>query len=203
MQNELFAGWQNIVAPDAELKYWPNWLSQDRHRQLLHVLSGLNWEQSFITIAGKSILTPRLHAWYGDQYACYGYSGVDLPINPWTNELQQLRNDLQMEAQCKFNSVLANLYRDGADSVDWHADDEPELGKFPTIASLSLGVPRKFIMRHKARRDVSKVELTLEPGSLFIMAGATQRYWLHKIPKVSAVSGPRINLTFRLIVQGH
>jgi alkylated DNA repair dioxygenase AlkB len=201
MQNELFSGWQTIQAPDSELKYWPNWLSPQRQEKLLQALNGLSWEQSLITIAGRSILTPRLHAWYGDQYARYGYSGVDLPINPWTQELQQLRHEIQTDTQSKFNSVLANLYRNGSDSVDWHADDESELGQFPTIASLSLGEPRKFLMRHRSRRDLTKVELTLEPGSLLVMAGSTQRFWLHKIPKVKETIGPRINLTFRLIVQ--
>ncbi len=201
MQSELFGGWQKIDCPDAELRYWPNWLSSNRHNQLVKALEHLNWDQSVITIAGRKVLTPRLNAWYGDQYARYGYSGVDLPINPWTDELEQLRDDIQSDTGCKFNSVLANLYRNGSDSVDWHADDEDELGKFPTIASLSLGVPRKFLMRHRTRRDLSKIELILEPGSLLVMSGPTQKYWLHKIPKTKEFVGARINLTFRLIIQ--
>lgn len=203
MQSELFGGWQTIDCLDAELRYWPNWLSSNRHDQLVKALEHLNWDQSVITIAGRKVLTPRLNAWYGDQYARYGYSGVDLPINPWTDELEQLRDDIQSDTACKFNSVLANLYRDGSDSVDWHADDEDELGKFPTIASLSLGAPRKFLMRHRTRRDLAKIELILEPGSLLVMSGSTQKYWLHKIPKTKEPVGARINLTFRLIIQGN
>ncbi|MFM5982088.1 MAG: alpha-ketoglutarate-dependent dioxygenase AlkB, partial [Sphaerospermopsis kisseleviana] len=56
-------------------------------------------------------------------------------------------------AQFNFNSVLLNLYRDGKDSVSWHSDDEPELGKNPIIASVSFGATRRFSLRHKHSKN--------------------------------------------------
>jgi alkylated DNA repair dioxygenase AlkB len=107
----------------------------------------------------------------------------------------------RVEAACDapFNSVLLNLYRDGADSMGWHSDDEPELGERPVIASLSLGATRRFRLRHRLRKELEPVAIDLENGSLLIMAGETQRFWKHQISKTKRVSGPRVNLTFRNI----
>lgn len=95
----------------------------------------------------------------------------------------------------RFNSVLLNLYRDGRDSVSWHADNEPGLGRNPVIASLSLGATRRFQLKH--RRSKERVRVDLTHGSCLVMAGATQHHWLHQIPKTARPVGPRINLTFR------
>jgi len=97
-----------------------------------------------------------------------------------------------------FNSVLANLYRDGRDSMGWHSDDEPELGAQPAIASLSLGSTRRFVLKH--RNDPSrKFALELPHGSLLLMRGATQANYRHALPRTARPVGPRINLTFRRI----
>jgi hypothetical protein len=97
-----------------------------------------------------------------------------------------------------FNAVLLNLYRDGRDGMGWHADDEPELGRNPVIASVSLGAERRFCLRHRRRRDL-KVDLLLPQGSLLCMSGATQHHWLHALPKTRRPVGERINLTFRQV----
>jgi alkylated DNA repair dioxygenase AlkB len=94
--------------------------------------------------------------------------------------------------------VLLNLYRDGRDGMGWHADDEPELGPQPAIASLSLGATRRFRLRHRRRRDTG-VTLDLAHGSLLLMAGATQRHYVHAVPKTARPVGERINLTFRYV----
>jgi alkylated DNA repair dioxygenase AlkB len=142
---------------------------------------------------GRRIPIPRLTAWHGA--AGYVYSGIRLTPAPWTPPLLELKALAERLAGQSFNSVLLNLYRDGRDSVSWHADNEPGLGRDPVIASLSLGAVRRFQLKH--RRLPERLTLDLPHGSCLIMAGATQHHWLHQLPKTKAPVGPRINLTFR------
>jgi len=159
----------------------------------------LAWREESITLFGRRMLQPRLIAWYGDADAVYRYSGVrHLPL-PWTDELAMLRRCLERLCGSRFNSVLANLYRDHRDSMGLHADDEAELGSRPVIASLSLGEERVFRFRHRHRRDVDAPRLSLPDGSLLVMAGETQQNWKHELPKRTRACGPRINLTFRQV----
>ena len=136
---------------------------------------------------------PRLTAWHGA--AGYVYSGIRLTPAAWTPPLLELKALAERLAGERFNSVLLNLYRDGRDSVSWHADNEPGLGRDPVIASLSLGAVRRFQLKH--RRLDERLALDLPHGSCLIMAGATQHHWLHQLPKTTRPVGPRINLTFR------
>ena len=85
--------------------------------------------------------------------------------------------------------------------MGWHSDDEGELGEQPTIASLSLGGTRRFLLKHKYRKELAPVKLALGHGSLLIMRGQTQMYWKHQIPKTKRPVDARINLTFRRIVK--
>jgi len=94
-----------------------------------------------------------------------------------------------------YNAVLCNLYRNGNDSVGLHADAEPEMG--PVIASISLGAERLFRLKEKNGTVAFAERLT--HGSLFIMAGKTQKNFRHEVPKEPDVDQPRINLTFRRI----
>jgi alkylated DNA repair dioxygenase AlkB len=161
------------------------------------LVAGLAWEQHRLRLFGRERLTPRLCAWYGDAGARYGYSGQTLEPLPWTTPLADLRQRLQAAVGCAFNSVLANLYRDGADGMGWHSDDEASLGPQPVIASLSLGATRRFVLRHRCRRELQTLSLPLEHGALLVMAADTQRHWHHAVPKTRQPVGPRINLTFR------
>jgi alkylated DNA repair dioxygenase AlkB len=129
----------------------------------------------------------------------YTYSGVTLEARPWTAELQDIRSQVEAAAGISFNAVLLNQYRDGKDSVGWHSDDEPDLGTNPVIASVSFGGTRRFIMRHKTRDDIDRVELALGHGSMLIMGGATQHHWQHHVPRTARPVGTRVNLTFRLV----
>jgi alkylated DNA repair dioxygenase AlkB len=79
----------------------------------------------------------------------------------------------------------------------WHSDAEKDLKKDGAIASLSLGAERKFAFKHKQTGE--KKELFLEHGSLLVMKGTTQTYWLHRLPASKRIIAPRINLTFRTI----
>lgn len=194
---------QTLTLPDAELLFVPEFLSAQRADELLTQLQqDVDWQQQTLSMYGKRIPVPRLTAWYGDAGASYTWSGIRNTPRPWTRSLQQLRQQLHSTLQdhypTTFNSVLLNFYRDHNDSVDWHADDEPELGDEPVIASISLGQPRHFELRHRESPRVRKT-LELPHGSLLVMAGRTQHCWQHRIGKSRDVLQPRINLTFRNI----
>lgn len=163
----------------------------------------LAWRQESITLFGRRMLQPRLLAWYGDPQAVYRYSGQRHEPLPWSAVLGELRTRVEAITGARFNSVLANLYRDHRDSMGLHADDEPELGERPVIASLSLGEERIFRLKHRQRRDLKPVRIPLTDGSLLVMAGDTQRHWKHEVPKQSRPCGPRINLTFRWVGPGY
>lgn len=155
-----------------------------------------------LRIGAREVWTPRLTAWHGDPGRVYGYSGRRFEPTPWTEPLAEVRDRVETRTGVRFDSVLVNVYRGGRDSMGWHADDEPELGpRAPEdvlIASVSLGAPRRFVMRHR-RRPADKRELALGEGDLLVMGGATQRRWQHAVPKTARPVGPRTNLTFRLI----
>lgn len=184
----------------ADLLYCRGWLAGSEADVLFQVLrEEVPWSQHHVRMFGRSVPAPRLSAWIGDADATYRYSGVVHPPQAWTPTLAELRQRLVDGLKHEFNSVLANCYRDGRDSMGWHADDEPELGREPLIASLSLGSARRFLLRQ--RRGQARLEILLEHGSLLLMQGETQRHTLHSLPRQARVSGSRINLTFRQILR--
>tara|TARA_R110000772_G_scaffold49123_8_gene113052 strand:+ start:75994 stop:76614 length:621 start_codon:yes stop_codon:yes gene_type:complete len=162
------------------------------------VMAAVDWRQEELTLYGRRIPQPRLSAWYGD--AAYAYSGLRLEPRPWPPVLADLRNRCAEIAQAPFNSVLANLYRDGADSMDWHSDDEASLGPAPVIASVNLGTPRRFQLRRKNDKKI-KIEISLGGGDVLVMGERCQILWQHRVPKTQAAVGPRVNLTFRNVVR--
>jgi alkylated DNA repair dioxygenase AlkB len=162
-----------------------------------HLLSNLPWTQHHVTIFGKRFPTPRLESFHAFNEQRYSYSGNELKTNPFTPELQEILSKIQGIHHHDFNVVLANLYRDGNDSNGWHADNEKELGRNPTIASLSLGAARRFDLKHNDSKE--KISLDLKSGTLLIMGGEMQHFWKHTIAKTKKVQDPRINLTFRRI----
>ncbi len=158
------------------------------------------WRQDRIRIHGRELPVPRLNVWYGDAGRAYSYSGIELEAHPWTPALLEIKRSVECAvAGWSSNSVLVNLYRDGRDSVAWHADDEPELGIEPVIASVSLGATRRFHMRHRERPD-ARLNVELVHGSLLVMRGPTQHHYTHQVPKTARLTGPRVNLTFRRVV---
>lgn len=190
---------QNLALPNADIEYYAQFMPQDVAWESYHaLLEQTDWQQETITVYGKSHPTPRLSSWVGDTGTEYRYSNMTMRPLPWTPLLRALKSKVEAASQHQFNSVLLNNYRDGQDSNGWHSDDEPELGPEPVIASLSLGAPRDFKLRHKQQRAL-KYSLTLAHGSLLIMRGQTQAYWQHHIPK-RARAGQRLNLTFRTIL---
>jgi len=190
-----------IEIPKAEICLYRNFLHDwEAQRVYQELIENIAWQQDLIKFYGRKIPIPRLTAWYGDEGVSYKYSGILMQPHPWTEILSQLKTWIENRISGKFNSVLLNQYRNGNDSVAWHSDDEPELGKNPTIASLSLGVSRKFEMRSRSQPDIDKLEILLNSGDLLIMSGDTQKNWQHQIPKMRKVTESRINLTFRSII---
>ncbi|MFT4767869.1 MAG: alkylated DNA repair dioxygenase AlkB [Glaciecola sp.] len=159
----------------------------------------IEWRQEPIQLFGKRYLQPRLLAWYGDTGVSYRYSGIHHEPLAWTPGLAALRERIQELSGACFNSVLANQYRDHRDSMGLHADDEPELGSQPVIASLSLGEERVFRLKHRHRNDIKALRVPLSCGTLLIMRGDTQENWRHEVAKQARPCGPRINLTFRYV----
>lgn len=186
--------------PDAELRYFPNFLKTEKADFLFKkLLKEIPWEQQNIKLFGKEIPQPRLTAFYAKKGISYKYSGLQLKPEEFSPELLVLKKQSAKLSGFNFNTCLANLYRDGNDSMGWHADDEKVLGKNPVIASISLGGVRSFQFKHKEKQVKEKIEL--QHGSLLIMQGHMQHFWKHQLPKTRKEVGPRINLTFRKILE--
>lgn len=196
-----------IAAQNAELDFYPNFIDRKLRQVLFDQLyASLAWQQDEIVVYGKSVAIPRLQAWYGDNQLAYQYSGLTMIAKPWTSTLLTLKQEIEQHTGYRFNSMLANLYRDGSDTVGWHSDDEPELGSEPVIASLSVGAEREFQLKrrykdkHSKEKQINeKISINLTSGSLLVMAGSTQKYWQHCIPRTKKPKAARINLTFRYV----
>jgi alkylated DNA repair dioxygenase AlkB len=174
------------------------WSRVEGDRLCKKLIGELDWRQDKISMFGQSHDVPRLNAWYGDPGRSYSWSGIAMDPSPWTSTLHEVKKRVSELADTEFNSVLANLYRDGNDKVDWHADDEEVLGVNPVIASVSLGAARKFRIRRKDRSS-QPIDISLKSGDVLIMSGSTQRYWEHQVPRTKKVTEPRVNLTFRKV----
>ena len=165
---------------------------------LERLMTDVAWRQDEVVIFGRRILTRRMVAWYGNTGYGYTYSGVTRQAREWTDDLRALKARVEELSGATYNSCLLNLYHNGEEGVSWHSDDEKELLRDGAIASVSFGAERKFQFKHKVSGQL--VEVVLEPGSLLVMRGECQRFWLHALPKTKKVSRPRVNLTFRTIV---
>lgn len=192
---------QKLALQGADVVYFPNFIEPKQATLLFQeLLEKTPWQQDDIKVFGKVYAQPRLTALYANNGLPYSYSNITMHPHPFTDTLEQLKQKIEETAQTNFTTCLLNLYRDGKDSNGWHADDEKELGSNPSIASISLGTSRVFKLRNKANKtDVHKI--ILEPGSLLLMQGQTQHHWQHQVPKTTKVITPRINLTFRKVLQ--
>ena len=174
----------------------------DRRRAdalLARALATLDWRRERLTMFGREVTAPRLVAWYGEAGTAYRYSGVIRRAMPWRGPLRALALEVGAALQWRFDYVLANRYRDGADMLGWHADDERELGAEPVIAALSVGAERVFRLR--PRHGGASTAQQLQHGSLLVMWGRSQRDYKHCLPRTSKPVGERISFTFRRIAQ--
>ncbi len=169
----------------------------ESHQIFNQLLNQVEWKHEPIKIFGKSVLQPRLTAYYGNK--SYTYSGVTMQPLPWNAPLLHIKEKIEPLVNTQFNAVLINLYRDGQDYMGWHSDDEKNLAEGSVIGSLSLGETRRFIFRRRDDHQI-KVELNLGDGDFLVMGGETQKFWQHHVPKTAKSTEPRINLTFRVIL---
>ncbi|MDP5151787.1 alpha-ketoglutarate-dependent dioxygenase AlkB family protein [Rheinheimera baltica] len=189
---------QQFNLPDASLHLWPQWLEPQRAFALqLQLEHELQWAQDSIMMFGRSVKIPRQQVWMGEPHCQYRYSGVTFLPQPWHPIVQQLAIDVSDFLQRPFNCVLLNLYANGQQHMGWHADNEPELGHDPFIASISVGAARRFEFKH--RSAPWQLAMELMSGSLLTMSAGCQQHWLHRLPKQSKINQGRLNLTFRYI----
>lgn len=189
----------NLLPCDGEANYYGPVVTEAEAARWLESLRGtIEWRRDEVTMFGKKIVMARKVAWYGEKPFAYTYSGTTRAALPWTSELSELKAMVEEVSGSSFNSCLLNLYHDGSEGMGWHSDDEDTLVENATIASLSFGAERKFVLRHKSEKT-RKIAVMLEPGSLLTMRGETQKNWSHALMKSKRVVDPRINLTFRLM----
>ena len=165
---------------------------------LASLITNIQWNEDYCVVFGRRFQIPRLQAWYADEGIQYSYSNNLLKNQPWLDTLLGIKHDVEQITGHPFNSVLVTYYRNGDDHVNWHADDEDELGSEPVIASLSLGATREFQFRHK--HDDIMDSVLLYDGDLLLMRPGFQADWEHRVPSEPLITRPRINLTFRTVM---
>lgn len=189
---------REVFSDNGTIEYFPFYLSENADQYFDQLAKNLKWNSPEISIFGKQIQIPRMQAFYGDIGISYKYSRTTFEAIPWDSTLKEIRDKISKETGAKYNCVLCNYYRNGMDYMALHSDDEPELQKNPTIASLSLGNSRIFQVRSKIDKE-KKIEFILNNGDLLVMRDEFQEYWQHGIKKTRKKCGPRLNLTFRYI----
>ena len=190
----------NLLHKDGTVHYYGTVMSQtDANQYLTELLNNIEWKNDVAIIYGKKIVTKRKIAWYGESPYQYSYSNTTKTALPWTKTLLALKAIIENETGETFNSCLLNLYHDGSEGMAWHSDGETDLKEKGAIGSLSFGAERKFAFKHKQSQEI--VSLYLQNGSLLVMKGCTQKNWLHRLPPTKLEHKPRVNLTFRTIVE--
>lgn len=191
---------ENLLSKDGVVNYYGLLMSvQEAGHIFKKLFENISWQNDEAIIMGKRIVTKRKVAWYGDKPFQYTYSKISRQALPWIETLLELKARVEQAANESFNSCLLNLYHSGDEGMAWHSDAEKDLKKNGAIGSLSLGAERKFAFKHKESKET--VSLVLQNGSLLVMKGPTQTHWLHRLPPTKKISEPRINLTFRTIIQ--
>jgi alkylated DNA repair dioxygenase AlkB len=195
----LEASVHNILPYDGESLYYGKIFSdEDSSKYYQQLLDSIKWENDQAMMFGKKIITKRKVAWYGEKPFQYTYSKVTKKAQLWTKTLLEILHKTEAYCQESYNSCLLNLYHDGSEGMAWHSDGEKDLKRNGSVASLTFGAERKFSFKHNESKE--RIDITLENGSLLEMKGVTQTYWLHRLPPTKKVHAPRINLTFRTIV---
>ena len=190
----------NLLPYDGEVRYCTRFIdSPEAFEAYDALLRDIVWEHDEYKMFGKTIITKRKVAWYGAKPYSYSYSHKERIAHIWNGKLFELKESIENELNESFNACFLNLYPNGTDGMGWHSDDEKELVPNATIASLSLGSKRKFSFKHRTTKE--KISINLEDGSLLLMKGEVQKYWLHQLSKTKRLVKPRVNLTFRSMIE--
>ncbi|MGK0391280.1 MAG: alkylated DNA repair dioxygenase AlkB [Maribacter sp.] len=191
---------KNLLPHDGVVNYYGKLMPHEKASHYYQqLMQHIEWKNDVAVLFGKRIITKRKVAWHGEKPFEYTYSNNTKLALPWTKELIELKSICEEKTGEIFNSCLLNLYHNGSEGMAWHSDGEKDLKKNGAIASLSFGAERKFAFKHKKSKET--ISLVLENGSLLVMKDETQTHWLHRLPPTKKVKSPRINLTFRTIIE--
>jgi len=188
----------------ADVIYQPNFFSKEESKKIFESLKEEQYDPVLYFFSdGKVRESPRVMAWYADDLDWTYYFGKQkdgMKARQFTPTLIKIKERVEQFTKEKFNACLVNLYRNHKDKIDKHADKDPWLGIDPTIPSLSFGAVRKFVLSNFKTKQ--NEEYQLQDGSMLVMQGTTQQFWVHSIPKASAssCSGERFNITFRKVI---
>jgi alkylated DNA repair dioxygenase AlkB len=190
---------ENILPKEGVATYVPRFYDLEESNNLFYRLqTEILWKNDEVLIFGKRIVMNRETAWYANTPLEYTYSKVTRKAFLFNDILLKIKKDLELFSGEKFNSCLLNFYHNGEDSMGWHSDDEKTIEENSCIASFSFGAERLFHFKHK--KEKLKSSIILENGSLLLMKGEIQKFWLHSLPKSKKTDKPRINLTFRKMI---
>jgi alkylated DNA repair dioxygenase AlkB len=190
----------NVLPQDGEANYHGVVLEDNAADFFLeHFLNAIEWRNDEAIVFDKKIITKRKVAWYGSRPFDYTYSKITRSALPWTSQLLELKQLIETITSETFNSCLLNLYHTGDEGMAWHSDNERQLKRHGAIASVSLGAQRNFAFKHKHTQQTHTT--LLQHGSLLVMQGTTQDHWLHRLPPSKTIHTPRVNLTFRTVVE--
>ena len=197
----------NFLPKDGTVHYYGKIFTEEQSEiYYVKLLNEINWQHDVVKIFGKEITTKRKVAFLGDEGISYKYSGktkiAEKFLNStnvnWLKFILEIKSTVEQISGEKFNACLLNYYHNGSEAMSWHSDNEKEILKHSAIASVSFGAERKFGFKHNFSKE--EISLKLENGSLLIMKDETQIYWKHKLYTNAKITEPRINLTFRTIV---
>ena len=189
----------NLLPKDGTVHYYRKIFTVEQSEiYYVKLLNEINWQHDVVKIFGKEIITKRKVAFLGDEGISYKYSGKTKIAEKWLQFILEIKSTVEQISGEKFNACLLNYYHNGSEAMSWHSDNEKEILKHSAIASVSFGAERKFGFKHNFSKE--EISLMLENGSLLIMKDETQIYWKHKLYTNAKITEPRINLTFRTIV---
>jgi alkylated DNA repair dioxygenase AlkB len=192
------SGKQIFDLPDADVMLIDNFFTKEESDHYYNLLlTETAWREYKMPMYDKIVTAPRMISWHEDK----DNVGADPATPELTTDLKVIRSRVEAEVNLKFNAVLLNLYRTGNDSVAWHSDKTNKSGNDPVIASVTFGETRMFRLRHKTNKNIHQVEIPLHHGSFLLIAGTTNSFWEHQVPKTAKPVLPRINLTFRQVKQ--
>jgi alkylated DNA repair dioxygenase AlkB len=184
--DQTFANLARIRLDDSSwVDHAPGWVSGSDHL-FAELLDSVEWGQRSRHMYDKKVVEPRLTAWWRADAG----QALEPPL------LESMRRALSGRYGVELDSMGLNLYRDGRDSVAWHGDRIAKEIAEPIVAIVSVGEPRRFLLRPRDRRAGGTRTFLLGRGDLLVTGGACQREWEHGVPKV-ANAGPRISITFR------
>lgn len=189
----------NLLPKDGTVHYYGKIFTEEQSEiYYVKLLNEINWQHDVVKIFGKEIITKRKVAFLGDEGISYKYSGKTKIAENWLKFILEIKSTVEQISGEKFNACLLNFYNNGSEAMSWHFDNEKEILKHSAIASVSFGAERKFGFKHNFSKE--EISLMLDKGSLLIMKDETQIYWKHKLYTNAKITEPRINLTFRTIV---